>query len=85
MGAYITKAIQAYLRLFWYNRAYFNIFRHNQAYSGIIQAYSDLLKTLCNHGMLRTITYLEPEAYSKPWQRFTANGYNHLPKSQLLP
>ena len=40
--------------------------------------------------MLRTLAHLEPEAYSKPWQRpimkrfvKKANGYNYLRKLQL--
>ena len=34
-------------------------FRHNQAYPGIIQAYSDIFKTLCNPGIFRTVVYPE--------------------------
>ena len=35
-------------------------FRHNQVYPGIIQAYSGILKTLCNLAIFRTVVYLEP-------------------------
>ena len=38
MGKCITKAIQTYL----------GTFRHNQAYPRIIQAYSVIIRTLCN-------------------------------------
>ena len=78
-------------QIFRYIHAYFDIFRHNQAYSGIIQAYSDIFRTLCNHDILRTLTYLEPEAYSEPCQKSTmkhfvkiVNSYNYLCKLQLL-
>ena len=68
MGTYKTKDVQADLglRLFWHNRVYSEILRHNQVYSEIIQAYSGIFRTLCNHGMLRTLTYLEPQTCSKP-------------------
>ena len=45
-----TKAIQTE----------FGTFRHNQSYSDIIQAYSSIFKTLCNHGICRTVVYLKP-------------------------
>ena len=73
-----------------------NRFRHIYSYSGItehILTYSgiDIFRTLCNHGVLRTLIYLEPDAYSKSWQRSTkkpfvktANKYNHLHKLKLL-
>ena len=35
-------------------------FRHNQAYHGIIQAYSSILKILCNPGIFSTVVYPEP-------------------------
>ena len=36
------------------------IFRHNQVYPGIIQAYSDIFKALCNPGSIfRAVVYLE--------------------------
>ena len=43
------------------------IFTHIPAYSGIIQAYSGVFRTLCNPGIFRTLTCLEPEAYLEPW------------------
>ena len=51
--------------MFWHNQAYPDIFRHNHSYSGIMQAYSDIqtFSDLCNYGILRTLTHLEPEAY----------------------
>ena len=46
---------------------------HIQVYPGIIQSYSCIFKTLCNpdiswqkHGIPRTLTYSEKEAYSEP-------------------
>ena len=50
MGTCKTKAIQIDL----------GIFRHNQIYSGIIQAYSGILRTLYNPSVFRTVVYLEP-------------------------
>ena len=48
MGKCKTKTIQTDFR-----------FRDNQAYTGIIQAYSDIFKTLCNPGIFRTVVYPE--------------------------
>ena len=50
MGKYKTKTIQTDL----------GTFRHNWAYPGIIQAYSDIFKSLCNAGIFRTVVYSEP-------------------------
>ena len=50
MGKCKTKAIHTDL----------GIFRDNQAYLGIIQAYSDKSRTLCNPGIFRTVVYPEP-------------------------
>ena len=47
MGKRKTKAIQADL----------GIFRHKQAYPGIIQAYSGILRALCNCGIFRTVVF----------------------------
>ena len=62
MGECKTKAIQTNL----------GTFRHNQTYGGIIQAYSGIFRALCYPDIFktvvssRTLTYSEPEAYSKP-------------------
>ena len=57
MGKYKTKAIQADL----------GMFMHNQAYSGIIQAYTDAQRTLCNPGTFRTLALSKLAACSEPW------------------
>ena len=49
MGKCKTKAIKADL----------GTFRHNKAYAGIIQAYSDILKTLYNPDIFRAVVYSE--------------------------
>ena len=41
-------------------------FKYKQAYPGIIQAYSGIFRILRNPGVFGTLTYSEPEAYSKP-------------------
>ena len=46
-----TKAIQGIL----------GFFTHCPVYSGIIQAYSGILKTLSNPGIFKTLVYSEPE------------------------
>ena len=83
--------IQAYSHISWHNQAYLNIFKHNQPYLGIIQAYSDIFRTLCKHAILRTIAHLELEAHLEPCQRSTmkrfvkiVHEYIFLRKSQLL-
>ena len=50
-------------------------------------AYSDIFKTLCNPGIIRTLTYSVPEAYLEPCQRSMmesfaklVKGYNYFPK-----
>ena len=34
------------------------MFRHNQSYPGIIQAYLGIIRTRCNAGIFRNLTYL---------------------------
>ena len=34
------------------------MFMHNPAYPGIIQAYLGIIRTLCNPGIFRNLTYL---------------------------
>ena len=59
-------------------KAYSGIFRDNQAYSGTIQGFSGTFRSLCDPGIFRTLTYLEPQyipspgsfrilVYSEPW------------------
>ena len=36
------------------------MFMHNPAYPGIIQAYLGIIRTLCNSGIFRNLTYLVP-------------------------
>ena len=47
----IQVDIQAYSCIFWHDQAYSGIFSHNLGYPEIIQAYSDIVRTLCNHGI----------------------------------
>ena len=56
-----------------------------------ILAYSEIFGTLCNHGILRALAYLEPEVYLEPYQRSTmkrfakiVNGYSYVRKFQFL-
>ena len=60
----------------------FRQFRHNQAYLGVIQAYSGMLRTLCNPGIFRAVVYPEPRYIQK--QKHIQNPgiyirYNHNP------
>ena len=50
MGNCKTKAIQTDL----------GTFKYNQAYPGIIQAYSDKFRTLCNPRVFGTVANQEP-------------------------
>ena len=56
-----AKAIQADLGIFTHILAYSDIFKHKQAYSGIIWAYSGIIRTLCDPSIFRNLVY------SKPW------------------
>ena len=58
--------IQVDLDIFWHILAYSDILRYKQAYIETIQAYRNILRTLCNPGIFRTLVYSEREAYSEP-------------------
>ena len=58
--------IQVDLDMFWHILAYSDILRYKQAYLETIQAYRNILRTLCNPGIFRTLVYSEREAYSEP-------------------
>ena len=42
------------------NQTNLGTFRHNQTYLGIIQAYSDILRTLCYPDISKAVVYPEP-------------------------
>ena len=50
MGKCKTKAIQTNL----------GTLKHNQTYPGIIEAYSDIFRTLCYPDTFKTVVYPEP-------------------------
>ena len=53
---------------------YSDTIRYNQAYSGIVQEYSGIFTTLCNHGIIRTLAYSKPGVYLEPW--YIQNQYS---------
>ena len=51
----------------------------------MLRNYSDIFRTLCNSGILKTLVYSEPEPYSKSWQISSmecfariVNGFNYF-------
>ena len=87
MGTCKTISTRADLSISTDILKYSGILRHNRAYPGIVQAYSGIIRTLCNPGIFRNLTYSEPEAYSEPYQTFMmerfmqiANVYNYFRK-----
>ena len=54
------RQISANSRIFQHIQVYSDTFWNNQAYSGILQAYSDIFRTLCNPDIFRTLAYSEP-------------------------
>ena len=78
MGTCKTKAIQTDLSISTHILTYSGILSHNRAYPGIIQAYSGIIRTLCNPGIFRNLTYLEPEAYSEPCQTFMMERFMQI-------
>ena len=79
MGECKAKAIQTNL----------GIFRHNRTYPEIIQAYSDLFRTLCyphifyNYCISIPLTYSKPEAYPEPWYIENPNKFRTLTKTMM--
>ena len=71
----LFRHIQAY-----WEPCYRPLFRHIQAYSELCHIYENLL-------IFRTLTYLKPNSFSEPSQRFKIDvfakivkNYHHLPK-----